>query len=52
MLVDDVGSHFVFFACPSWDSHSSGQKHRGGLRVDWIGIFTDYPTYRIGPLAQ
>jgi len=23
-------------------------KHRGGLRVDWIGIFTDYPTYRIG----
>jgi hypothetical protein len=23
-------------------------KQRGGLRVAWIGLFTDYPTYRIG----
>ena len=24
-------------------------KQRGGLRVEWIGLFTAYPTYRIGP---
>ena len=23
-------------------------KQRGGLRVEWIGLFTDYPTYRLG----
>eukprot|EP00435_Cladocopium_sp_Y103_P068936 s20_g32.t1 len=23
-------------------------KQRGGLRVEWIGLFTDYPSYRLG----
>ena len=23
-------------------------KQRGGLRVEWIGLYTDYPTYRTG----
>ena len=23
-------------------------KQRGGLRVEWIGLYTDYPTFRIG----
>ena len=23
-------------------------KQRGGVRVEWIGLYTDYPTYRIG----
>eukprot|EP00435_Cladocopium_sp_Y103_P012346 s2725_g3.t1 len=23
-------------------------KQRGGLRVEWIGLYTDYPSYRLG----
>ena len=23
-------------------------KKRGGMRVEWIGLYTDYPTYRLG----
>ena len=27
-------------------------KQRGGLRVEWIGLYTDYSTYRLGHSPQ
>jgi hypothetical protein len=37
---------FLFLSCLGFPFKWS--KQRGGLRVEWIGLFTDYTTYKIG----
>ena len=38
--------HSCFY--PLLASPSSGLKQRGGLKVEWIGLYTDYTTMRLG----
>ena len=37
---------FLYLSCLGFPFKWS--KQRGGLRVEWIGLFTDYTTYKIG----
>lgn len=37
---------FLFLSCLGFPFKWA--KQRGGLRVEWIGLFTDYTTYKLG----
>ena len=37
---------FLFLSCLGFPFKWA--KQRGGLRVEWIGLFTDYTNYKIG----
>eukprot|EP00435_Cladocopium_sp_Y103_P046262 s364_g13.t1 len=51
-IAADAGGHrgvaLSFLVMSNFGFPFKWSKQRGGLRVEWIGLYTDYPTYRLG----